>query len=359
MRRDASKTAGVDDPPQESLRPLVGLSIREVKDLTVLAIPMYFGSMGAEYLWLRNRDDELEGAAGLYERRDTIASLTMGVGSLLAPLVMPKLLRNVVPGKGKYGRALVTTALGAAAVTTVADWLIRHDEQRTGAAGGDAVANTRTPAPSRDRLAKREAASSQEAAGARRARRLVTQAARPVASAGGVAAIVAEGLAVTTSWASRTSLNRLARRGVARTLGTGPAAVAAAVLAWDFLYYWNHRAMHESRFMWAIHVVHHSSERYNLSTALRQPVAEAFGTFLPYSALTLLGFEPALVSTARGVNLIYQFWIHTETIEKIGRKCPQHALAPSGPPRQQRPVPRSQPRQHAHRVGLRHLRAGG
>jgi sterol desaturase/sphingolipid hydroxylase (fatty acid hydroxylase superfamily) len=77
--------------------------------------------------------------------------------------------------------------------------------------------------------------------------------------------------------------------------------------------------MHESRFMWAIHVVHHSSERYNLSTALRQPVADAFGAFLPYSALTLLGFEPALVNTARGVNLIYQFWIHTETINKIGR----------------------------------------
>jgi len=76
--------------------------------------------------------------------------------------------------------------------------------------------------------------------------------------------------------------------------------------------------MHESRFMWAIHVVHHSSEHYNLSTALRQPVAEAFGTFLPYSALTLLGFEPALVNTARGINLLYQFWIHTETINRIG-----------------------------------------
>ena len=70
--------------------------------------------------------------------------------------------------------------------------------------------------------------------------------------------------------------------------------------------------------MWAVHVVHHSSERYNLSTALRQPVADALGTFLPYGLLCLLGIPPALVATARGVNLLYQFWIHTEAIDRIG-----------------------------------------
>ena len=94
--------------------------------------------------------------------------------------------------------------------------------------------------------------------------------------------------------------------------------MAGAVLAWDAIYYWNHRLMHESRLMWAIHVVHHSSERYNLSTALRQPVADAFGMFLPIGSMALLGFRPALIETARGVNLLYQFWIHTDAIPKLG-----------------------------------------
>jgi sterol desaturase/sphingolipid hydroxylase (fatty acid hydroxylase superfamily) len=76
--------------------------------------------------------------------------------------------------------------------------------------------------------------------------------------------------------------------------------------------------MHESRWLWAIHVVHHSSERYNLSTALRQPVADAFGMFVPYGVLTLAGFRPELIETARGVNLLYQFWIHTDTIDTLG-----------------------------------------
>jgi sterol desaturase/sphingolipid hydroxylase (fatty acid hydroxylase superfamily) len=107
-------------------------------------------------------------------------------------------------------------------------------------------------------------------------------------------------------------------RRLVRDLGTGPLVLAAAVLGWDFIYYFNHRFMHESRYMWAIHEVHHSSERYNLSTALRQPVADAFGTFVPYSALSLLGIRPELVSTARGINLLYQYWIHTDTIRRLG-----------------------------------------
>ena len=76
--------------------------------------------------------------------------------------------------------------------------------------------------------------------------------------------------------------------------------------------------MHTSRYMWAIHVVHHSSEHYNLSTALRQPVADALGTFLPYGALALLGMRPRLIVQARAINLIYQFWIHTDAIDRIG-----------------------------------------
>jgi hypothetical protein len=64
--------------------------------------------------------------------------------------------------------------------------------------------------------------------------------------------------------------------------------------------------------------VHHSSEHYNLSTALRQPVADHVVPSIPYGALCMLGIAPELVMTARGVNLLYQFWIHTDTIGRLG-----------------------------------------
>jgi sterol desaturase/sphingolipid hydroxylase (fatty acid hydroxylase superfamily) len=123
---------------------------------------------------------------------------------------------------------------------------------------------------------------------------------------------------VTTAWASRTSPERLWRHRVLPARGTGPLVLALAIVGWDFIYYWNHRLMHESRYMWAVHVVHHSSEHYNLSTALRQPVADALGTSVPYGSLCLLGIPPEVIATARGVNLLYQFWIHTEMIDRLG-----------------------------------------
>ena len=291
---------------------------RAAKDLTVLAIPVYFGSMAAEYLWLRSHAQERGPTPGDYERRDTVASLAMGVGSLAAPLVMPKLLGPLTPGKGRFGKVLVATAAGAVALTTAADLIARHDEA-TGdgpvEVGETTVVRAGDTAPMTSGEAQAGEAQAGESRAGRRQRALL---ARRVASTGGVVAIVAGGVAATTTWASRTTADSLRSRRVAGRSGSGPLALAAAVLGWDFIYYWNHRFMHESRFLWAIHVVHHSSERYNLSTALRQPVADAFGTFVPYSALTLLGIEPALVATARGVNLLYQFWIHTDTIRRLG-----------------------------------------
>ena len=133
-----------------------------------------------------------------------------------------------------------------------------------------------------------------------------------------VSAVTSTALTVATTWAAQTSGKRLFARS-RLDLGTGKAAVTAAILGWDFLYYWNHRASHESRWLWAVHVAHHSSERYNLSTALRQPVAEGVTLTVPYGILGLLGVRPALIEHARGVNLIYQFWIHTETIRRLGR----------------------------------------
>jgi sterol desaturase/sphingolipid hydroxylase (fatty acid hydroxylase superfamily) len=126
-------------------------------------------------------------------------------------------------------------------------------------------------------------------------------------------------VAATTALAAATRPKRLwARRPGGVDLGTGLAATLGAIAAWDFIYYWNHRFMHEARYMWAIHVVHHSSQRYNLSTALRQPVADSLGTFVPYSLFSLAGIRPAVMETARGVNLVYQFWIHTDLIPKLG-----------------------------------------
>jgi len=277
------------------------------RDLTVVAVPFYFASMAAEYLWLRRRATTRGPTAGNYERRDTVASLTMGVGSLVAPLVVPRLLRPFTPGKGRYGRALVTAALGAAAVTTVADVVAR----RTGGGrvNGHGAAGPEPPS---------DAPGGGPIPAGRDRRPAVVRRARQIAAAAGVAAVVTGGVAVTTTWAARTTPERLWRHRFLPASGTGPWALALAIVGWDFIYYWNHRFMHESRYMWAVHVVHHSSEHYNLSTALRQPVADALGTSVPYGALCLFGIAPDLIVAARGVNLLYQFSITTETIDRLG-----------------------------------------
>ena len=85
----------------------------------------------------------------------------------------------------------------------------------------------------------------------------------------------------------------------------------------DFCYYWAHRMGHESRFFWASHIVHHSSKKYNLSTALRQTWTGGFFTFVFYLALPLLGFHPLMIFTQMSISLLYQYWIHTELIDKM------------------------------------------
>lgn len=93
-----------------------------------------------------------------------------------------------------------------------------------------------------------------------------------------------------------------------------------AFFADDFSYYWFHRKSHEVRFFWASHVVHHSSEKYNLSTALRQTwTGNLSGAFIFWIWMPLLGFHPVMVMTMQAISLIYQFWIHTETIGKLPR----------------------------------------
>jgi sterol desaturase/sphingolipid hydroxylase (fatty acid hydroxylase superfamily) len=99
-------------------------------------------------------------------------------------------------------------------------------------------------------------------------------------------------------------------------LGSRRGAFAMAMVTWDLLYYWDHRIQHEARIFWANHVSHHSSERYNLSTALRQPWSglTLAWVFLP---MPLLGFKAKTTFRAGQLNLLYQYWIHTEAIGRL------------------------------------------
>jgi sterol desaturase/sphingolipid hydroxylase (fatty acid hydroxylase superfamily) len=278
-------------------------------DLTVLAIPAYAAAIAAEVAWQRAHPVEPGTRAGDYQTADTLASLAMGAGSLVAPYVSRRLLDPVTPGRGRYGRALLAAGAAAAVLTTVGDVVRRR------------VRDGRLPdpqtVPDEVREVQEELAALRQATPAPR----VARAARPLGERihGGlaVAAVAGAALTVSTVWAAQTSAESFFRRG-RLDLGHRRAAWAVAILGWDFLYYWNHRFSHESRWLWAVHVAHHSSERYNLSTALRQPVADSITIAVPYSLLALLGVRPELIEQARGLNLLYQFWIHTEAIRTIG-----------------------------------------
>ncbi|GAB3254534.1 hypothetical protein GCM10027425_14110 [Alteromonas gracilis] len=284
-------------------------------DLTVLAIPAYVGAMGAEWLWQRRHPVPAGTRAGDYQLADTLASLSMGFGSLAAPYVTSRLLDPVTPGRGRWARALVGAGAAAAVATTVLDVVRRHRE-------GSLPEPGTVPEEIRevqDELTERRyAAPGSPAPTMAPSRRQRPRTALERLHGGlAVSAVTSVAVTVATTWAARTTADRLFGRG-RRDLGSGPLALAVAVLGWDVVYYWNHRLAHESRWLWAMHVAHHSSEHYNLSTALRQPVADGFTMSVPYGLLALLGVRPGLIEHARALNLIYQFWIHTEAIDRIG-----------------------------------------
>lgn len=103
-------------------------------------------------------------------------------------------------------------------------------------------------------------------------------------------------------------------------LGTSIPIIILCFVLDDLRYYWVHRFGHRIRWVWASHVNHHSSQHYNLTTALRQTWTGTFTFMMIVRApLILLGFHPALVLFCGGLNLIYQFWIHTEAIGKMPR----------------------------------------
>ena len=92
---------------------------------------------------------------------------------------------------------------------------------------------------------------------------------------------------------------------------------ATAFVLSDFAYYWNHRIGHVINIGWASHVIHHSSEEYNLTTALRQTsIPNPIGA-LCYIPLAFFGFDPIVLLTVASLNLIYQYWVHTQIIQRM------------------------------------------
>ncbi|MDG2448509.1 MAG: sterol desaturase family protein [Saprospiraceae bacterium] len=94
-------------------------------------------------------------------------------------------------------------------------------------------------------------------------------------------------------------------------------AWASLFLFDDFAYYWFHRMNHEVRLFWAGHVPHHSSVKLNYATALRQGVGERVHKYFFWIWIPLLGFDPLMMFTVISINLIYQFWVHTELVGKM------------------------------------------
>jgi sterol desaturase/sphingolipid hydroxylase (fatty acid hydroxylase superfamily) len=93
---------------------------------------------------------------------------------------------------------------------------------------------------------------------------------------------------------------------------------ASGLLLYDFLYYWLHRFGHEVNVLWAAHVVHHQSESYNLTTALRQTGSGFLLGWMAYLPMALLGYPTEVFAVVALIDLLYQFWVHTEVIGRLG-----------------------------------------
>ena len=91
-----------------------------------------------------------------------------------------------------------------------------------------------------------------------------------------------------------------------------------AFVIYDFFYYWFHRISHERQIFWASHAAHHQSEDYNLSTALRQTGTGAFVSWVFYIPMFLIGIPSYVFISVASLNLVYQFWVHSEHIPKLG-----------------------------------------
>jgi alkylglycerol monooxygenase len=104
----------------------------------------------------------------------------------------------------------------------------------------------------------------------------------------------------------------------AQAFWLSPVGWLAALVFYDFCYYWQHRTGHRVALFWAAHVVHHQSQDYNLSTALRQPSTYPFLNWVFYVPMALAGVPPLVFGVVALVDLLYQFWVHTEHVGKLG-----------------------------------------
>lgn len=102
------------------------------------------------------------------------------------------------------------------------------------------------------------------------------------------------------------------------SIPTNPLSLISLFILVDFAYYWAHRMSHEVNIMWGAHIVHHQSEDYNLSVALRQSSFQVFWTFAFYLPLAVLGFKTLDFALMAALTTVYQFWIHTPVIKKMG-----------------------------------------
>ena len=93
---------------------------------------------------------------------------------------------------------------------------------------------------------------------------------------------------------------------------------AIAFVMYDFFYYWMHRLHHEYRFLWATHVVHHHGEDYNLATALRQTSTGFLWKWIFFLPMIIVGVPGEVFVSVAGVNLVYQFWVHTRHVGHLG-----------------------------------------
>jgi len=99
---------------------------------------------------------------------------------------------------------------------------------------------------------------------------------------------------------------------------TSPWTWFIGLVVYDFLYYWHHRAGHRVALFWAAHVVHHQSEDYNLSTALRQTSSGWLVGWIFYLPMAIAGFPPLVFAVVALIDLLYQFWVHTEQVGRLG-----------------------------------------
>jgi sterol desaturase/sphingolipid hydroxylase (fatty acid hydroxylase superfamily)/uncharacterized membrane protein YhhN len=99
---------------------------------------------------------------------------------------------------------------------------------------------------------------------------------------------------------------------------TSAVGVLLALVMYDFCYYWQHRAGHVVALFWAAHVVHHQSQHYNLSTALRQTSSGLLFGWIFYLPMAVLGVPPTVFGIVLLIDLLYQFWVHTEQVGKLG-----------------------------------------